>query len=399
MSLFETYNLMTHTHSKSAGTERAVVAGLQLSQHDPAIFEEDMQEMALLCTTAGAQVVHRVVQRRDRPVSGTYFGQGKVEEIASLMKQDECSTLVVDAELTPAQVRSIEKIVEAKVIDRSQLILDIFALHAQTNEARIQVQLAQMRTLYPRLTHAWTHFSQQVGGIGTRGPGETQLEVDRRLVQRTISDLRRRLDKIEKSRRTQRKSRGSEFNCVLAGYTNVGKSSLLNRLSGAGVHVANKLFATLDTASRRMYLPGAGTIVLSDTVGFLRKLPHHLVASFRSTLEVARESNLILIVLDASSAWCEQQYTTVESVLNELGAGETPRLIIYNKTDCLYEPFIRKKLELAHPGALFVSAATGEGVDALRELLGQCVAGYKDGTMPDLFPIAVARPDERDILP
>ncbi|HAJ80464.1 MAG TPA: GTPase HflX, partial [Fibrobacteres bacterium] len=238
-----------------APLERVILAGLQTPKTPPALFEIDMKEMEMLCTTAGAMVVDIIVQKRDSPVSSTYIGGGKLDEIAAKMKQENCASLIMDANLSPGQVRNIEEIIKAKVIDRSQLILDIFAQHAKTNEARIQVELAQMRTLYPRLTHAWTHFSRQVGGIGTRGPGEKQLEVDRRFVQKKISDLSDRLKKMEKARATQCKSRSGYFKVTLVGYTNVGKSSLLNALSGSECLVENKLFATLDTATRKTFIP------------------------------------------------------------------------------------------------------------------------------------------------
>jgi GTP-binding protein HflX len=253
--------------------EKVVLAGLLTSDNDERLFDEDMHEMQLLCSTAGASVAAKIIQKRDRPAASTFMGHGKLEEIRAIMHSNGATTLVIDCSLSPGQIRNIEKIVEGKVIDRGQLILDIFAQHARTNEARVQVELAQMRTLYPRLTHAWTHFSQQVGGIGTVGPGEKQLEVDRRLVQKKISDLEKKLDKIEKSRIVQRKNRQTSFRATLVGYTNVGKSSLLNGLCGSDVNVENKLFATLDTATRRLFIPGAGLIVISDTVGFLRKLP------------------------------------------------------------------------------------------------------------------------------
>jgi GTP-binding protein HflX len=284
-----------------------------------------------------------------------------------------CRTLVIDAELSPSQVRTIEEVIDGKVIDRSQLILDIFAKHARTNEARIQVELAQLRTLYPRLTHAWTHFSQQVGGIGTRGPGEKQLEVDRRLVQRKISDLRDKLKKVEKSRATQRKSRRDAFNIALVGYTNVGKSSILNGLSGAAVLVENKLFATLDTATRRTYIPDAGSVIISDTVGFIRKLPHHLVASFRSTLEVVSDADLLLIVMDASSRWSERELATVKNVLAELDAAQTPHLMVFNKCDLLTDPFSLKRLSLAYPDAVFVSALNPEDMARLKQRIAEHV--------------------------
>ena len=353
--------------------EKVVLAGLRTSKCEPRLFEEDMHEMRLLCTTAGALVAAQVVQNLDRPVASTFMGPGKLEEIKGIMRSTGSPTLVIDGPLSPGQIRNIEEIIEGKVIDRAQLILDIFAKHARTTEAQVQVELAQMRTLYPRLTHQWTHFSQQVGGIGTVGPGEKQLEVDRRTIQKKISDLEKRLEKIEKDRINQRKSRRDTFRATLAGYTNVGKSSLLNGLCGSDVKVENQLFATLDTATRRAFIPGAGALVISDTVGFLRKLPVHLVASFRSTLSVVSESHLLLIVMDASSSWIDEQFTTVTSVLASLDAEKLPRLLVFNKSDLVQDPFVRKKITLAYPDALFVSAFNKEDLRLLKERIGNAM--------------------------
>jgi GTP-binding protein HflX len=351
--------------------EKVVLAALCTPEQDPVLFEEDLHEMRLLCETAGAEVVTEMVQKRDAPEASGYLGSGKLNEISSAMKRAGARTLVVDAELSAGQVRTIEKIISGKVIDRSQLILDIFAAHARTKEARIQVELAQLRTLYPRLTRAWSHFSQQVGGIGTRGPGEKQLEVDRRLIQRKITDLSRKLKKIEKSRVTQRKARKGYFNVGIVGYTNVGKSSLLNALCGTGVLVENRLFATLDTASKRAYIPGVGTIVISDTVGFLRRLPHHLVASFRSTLAAASLADLLMVVTDMSSPWRDRQLETAESVLETVGAREVPRQIVFNKADLVSDPFVQKEIAIKYPGALCVSAHDRGDMSALK----QCISG------------------------
>ena len=357
--------------------ERVILVGLKTSDTDPALFEIDMKEMHMLCATAGAKVMETIIQKRDSPVASTFIGGGKLEEIAGLLKQKHCSALVIDAPLSPGQVRNIEKIIQKKVIDRGQLILDIFAQHAKSNEAKLQVELAQMRTLYPRLTHAWTHFSQQVGGIGTRGPGEKQLEVDRRLIQKKISDLTDRLKKIDKSRATQSKARSGFFKVTLVGYTNVGKSSLLNALSGSDCLVENKLFATLDTATRRTFIPGVGEIVVSDTVGFLRKLPHHLVASFKSTLGVVSEADLLIVVADGSSAWADHQLKTVSEVLDDLVARDTPRLLVFNKMDLVSDPFERKSLSVAYPHALFASALNPTDMQALKQHVGQTIIAMK----------------------
>lgn len=367
-------------------TEKVVIAGLLTSDIDAGLFEEDMQEMVLLCNTAGAEVTSLISQKRERPATSTYLGIGKLEEIGRTMTSTSAKTLVVDAELSPGQIRNIEKVIQKKVIDRGQLILDIFAKHARTNEARIQVELAQMRLLYPRLTHAWTHFSQQVGGIGTRGPGEKQLEVDRRLVKKKISDLKEKLSKIEQDRITQKKSRNKIFKAALVGYTNVGKSSILNALCGSDVLVENKLFATLDTSTRRAFIPGAGNIIISDTVGFIRKLPHQLIASFKSTLNVVSDSDLLILVMDASSEWIEQQLATVHSVLTELKADNIPSILVFNKIDLVDDLFLRKRLSLSYPEAIFISAHNKNDVATLKQYIAQGVINFeKEKQMADII--------------
>jgi GTP-binding protein HflX len=357
--------------------EKVVLTGLQTSDIESHLFEEDMQEMQMLCSTAGVEVVATIVQKRERPATSTYLGQGKLDEIKAVMRNLGARTLVIDAQLSPGQIRNVEKIIDGKVVDRGQLILDIFAKHARTNEARIQVELAQMRTLYPRLTHAWTHFSQQVGGIGTKGPGEKQLEIDRRLVQKKISDLKEKLEKIEQNRNIQKQGRSDVYRVAVVGYTNVGKSSLLNALCGSDVLVENKLFATLDTATRRAYIQGAGNIVISDTVGFLRKLPHHLVASFRSTLSVVSDAQLLLIVMDASSEFNDEQMKTVLNVLEDLKASAIPQIVVFNKIDLVTDPFVKKSLSLHFPNADFVSAFNKEDMVELKGRIAEAVISYQ----------------------
>ena len=353
--------------------EKIILSAFHFSYEDQKLFDEDIAEMVMLCRTAGAKVVDTIIQKGSKPRAATYLGTGKLKEISEKMKENSCTTLVVDAELTPAQIRNIERIISGKVLDRNQLILDIFAIHAKTNEAKIQVELAQMNILYPRLTHAWSHFSKQVGGIGTRGPGEKQLEVDRRLVQKKISDLKKRLKKIERSREIQRSGRNDIYKATLVGYTNVGKSTILNALSGSDVLVENKLFATLDTATRKLFIDPIGDIIISDTVGFLRKLPHQLVASFRSTLEVVNEADILLIIMDASSNWSMQQLETVDSVLDELKVEKKNRLIIFNKCDLLTDSLRKKDLLIKYPEALFVSAFQKETMDNLKSIIKESV--------------------------
>jgi len=366
------------TTTVAAPVEKVVIAGVILSGTDRALFDQDMQEMEQLCDTAGVEVVGIFTQQREHVATGTYLGNGKLNEIKEAMNSHGATTLIIDAPLAPGQIKAIEQIVQGKVIDRAQLILDIFALHAKTAEAKLQVELAQMRILYPRLTHAWSHFSQQVGGIGTRGPGEKQLEVDRRLIQDRITDLKRKLVKVEKTQNIQRGGRSAVFKAVLIGYTNVGKSSLLNALCGSSVLVENKLFATLDTTTRRTFLQGVGTIVISDTVGLLRNLPHHLVASFKSTLSVAREAQLLLLVMDASSPFTEQQMQTVQQVLCDLDAAGIPQLLLFNKADLINDPFTLNKLGNEFPDALIVSAHVPEDVARVKAAIATRVHHFRN---------------------
>jgi GTP-binding protein HflX len=357
--------------------EKVIIASLFVKQTDKDLFDEDVAEMVTLCRTAGATVMEVITQKSGRPNASTYFGKGKIEEIKNRMTELDCQSLIIDAELKPSQIQNIEEVLTAKVIDRSQLILDIFSLHAKTNEAKIQVELAQLEVLYPRLTKMWEHLSRQDGGIGTRGPGETQLETDRRLVQKKLSFLKKKLIKIEKQRVNQKKSRNDTFKCALVGYTNVGKSTLLNAMSGADVLVEDKLFATLDTATKITYIPGAGKVVVSDTVGFLRKLPHDLVASFKSTLEVVLEADLLLIIMDSSSKWYSQQMDTVEGVLKELGGENKEKLIIFNKSDLQDNPLIFKEIEEKFPDAHFTSAFDANEVSDLKQKISETIVNIK----------------------
>ena len=365
--------------------EFVVLAGVHLSRQELSLFEEDMSEMATLCDTAGTIVVDVITQRAQKPVAATYFGKGKIQQIKECMLENNCKTVVIDAELKPSQIQNIEAIIEGKVIDRSQLILDIFSLHAKTNEAKIQVELAQLEVLYPRLTKMWGHLSRQVGGVGTRGPGETQLETDRRLVQKKITHLKQRLKKIEHARKTQRKGRDDAFHCSLVGYTNVGKSTILNAISGSDVLVENKLFATLDTSTRKTFIPGAGEVVISDTVGFLRKLPHDLVASFRSTLEIAIEADLLIIVMDASSKWHRQQMDTVRDVLGDLEVNDKPVMILFNKVDLVEDAAIIKEISELYPKVYFTSAYSKERIKEFKQLLSEEIIDLKRGAKREDF--------------
>ena len=313
----------------------------------------------MLVDTAGADVVGRVVQRRDSPDPATFVGKGKAQELRELSLDVDSDTVVFDQDLSPAQQRNLEKLLGRTAISRTEVILDIFAQNARTPEGRAQVELAQLRHLLPRLRGRGTAFSQQGAGIGTRGPGETKLEVDRRRLLRRMSKLETELQSVTATRRTQRKGRARAGNRTVSivGYTNAGKSTLLNRLTDAGVLVEDRLFATLDPRVRRLDLPGGEAVLLSDTVGFVRKLPHHLVEAFRSTLEVVAESDLLVHVVDASAVDPDAQIDAVRTVLAEIGAGDVPELLVYNKID---------KAMIDVPwGAVAISALTGEGVDKL----------------------------------
>jgi GTP-binding protein HflX len=344
--------------------EKIILVGVARSGAEVDEVEAHLDELALLVDTAGADVVGRVVQRRATPDPATYIGKGKAEELRELSLAVDSDTVVFDDELSPAQHRNLEKILGRTAIDRTAVILDIFAQNAHTLEGKAQVELALLRYRLPRLRGRGTTLSQQGAGIGTRGPGETQLEVDRRRLVRRMTKLEAELVELDKNRRTQRGARRrSRLGSVsLVGYTNAGKSTLLNRLTDAGVLVEDRLFATLDPRTRRLDLPGGESLLLSDTVGFVRKLPHQLVEAFKSTLEVVRESDLLVHVVDSASPDPEGQIDAVRSVLDELDAERVPELLAFNKADATDEA---KRLAADHPGAVAISAETGAGIDEL----------------------------------
>ena len=361
--------------------ERIVLVGVAVPPTSMETAEAHLDELALLVDTAGADEAARVVQRRERPDPATYVGKGKAGELRDISLAVDADTVVFDDELTPAQSRNLEKILGRTAIDRTAVILDIFAQNAQTQEGRAQVELAQLRYRLPRLRGRGKALSQQAGGIGTRGPGETQLEVDRRRLLRRMTKLEAELAQLSRTRRTQRKARfRSGLRTVsLVGYTNAGKSTLLNHLTDAGVLVEDRLFATLDPRTRRLDLPGGERVLLNDTVGFVRKLPHQLVEAFISTLEVVTESDLLVHVVDGAAADPDGQIDAVRAVLAEIGAERVPELLAFNKLDMLTaassdgqeNPCHRLERLLArHPGSVAVSAVTGEGVDDLLTTVG-----------------------------
>jgi GTP-binding protein HflX len=353
--------------------EKIVLVGVAFGRANTDEVESYLDELALLVDTAGADVEARVLQRRDAPDPATYIGKGKAEELHELSETVDADTVVFDDELSPAQQRNLEKILGRTAIDRTDVILDIFAQNARTLEGKAQVELALLKHRLPRLKGRGKSLSQQGGNsgfIGTRGPGETQLEVDRRRLQRRITQLEGELKSLGKTRAVQRsqRQRSRLHNVSIAGYTNAGKSTLLNALTDAGVIAENRLFATLDARTRRLPLPGGETILISDTVGFIRKLPHQLVEAFRSTLEVVLESELVLHIVDVSSPNPEAQMATVREVLHEIHAGDITEMLVFNKADL--NPDEAERLVRAHPGSVAVAAKTGAGIDALLERLG-----------------------------
>ncbi|HUR18051.1 MAG TPA: GTPase HflX [Acidimicrobiales bacterium] len=349
--------------------EKIILVGVALGHTRLEEVEAHLDELAQLVGTAGADVVARTIQRRNAPDPATYVGKGKAAELAEMSLTEDSDTVVFDDELSPAQQRNLEKILGRTAIDRTAVILDIFAQNASTPEGKAQVELALLRYRLPRLRGRGTALSQQAGGIGTRGPGETQLEVDRRRLMRRITSLEAELKELTKNRRLQRKGRRRSRlpGVSLVGYTNAGKSTLLNHLTDAGVLVENRLFATLDPRTRRLDLPGGEAVLLSDTVGFVRKLPHQLVEAFRSTLEVVSESDLLVHVVDSAAPNVEEQVDAVRGVLDDIGAGGVPELLAFNKSDLTDEA---KRLSGDHPGSVALSATTGAGVDQLLVAIG-----------------------------
>ncbi|MEX2287771.1 MAG: GTPase HflX [Planctomycetaceae bacterium] len=337
-----------------------------------------LDELKGLAKTAGVRVADTLVQVRDTPDPATFLGSGKVEELNSLIALHGAELVLFDNNLSPAQGRNLETATNAVIVDRSELILDIFATTARTYEAKLQVELAQLLYFRPRLKRMWTHLERIEGGVGTgRGPGEKQLETDRRLIDRRVAELKRKLRAVEKRRRTTVAKRLDHPTVSLVGYTNAGKSTLMNALTGSNVFVADKLFATLDTRTRRWQLPHWGDVLLSDTVGFVRDLPHHLVASFRSTLEEARHADLLLHVVDASHPEAEQQLETVNRVLNEIGVEGRNTLLVLNKIDVCADRSMVDVLRLRNANVVTISAATGEGFDRLHQAVADRLAdGY-----------------------
>jgi GTP-binding protein HflX len=346
------------------GSERAVLVAH--ARREDGDLERSLEELGRLADTAGATVHGTLVQRRGTIHPAHFIGKGKVAELKDLVQERKADVAIFNHDLAPPQIRNLEKELGVKVVDRSEIILDIFARRARTREARLQVELAQLEYSLPRLTGMWKHLERQAGGIGTRGPGETQLETDRRLVRERIARLKRALEAVERERETQRDRRRREFRAAIVGYTNAGKSTLFNALTRSQNLVEDRLFATLDATTRQMVSPERRVVLVTDTVGFIRRLPHHLVASFHSTLVEAIEADLLLHVVDAADPDRRRQMNAVDGVLEEILETPRPRLLVFNKGDLL-PPESADGLRVEFPGCHVVSARTGEGLAALRE--------------------------------
>ena len=377
-------------------TERVFLNGAELQRGSSVDARESLDELADLANTAGAEIIGDGLQKLGRPHAATFIGKGKAAEFAEHCRNGSVDTVIFDDELSPAQTRNLERVFDCKVLDRTALILDIFAQRAQTREGKMQIEMAQLQHILPRLTRLWTHLSRQKGGIGMRGDGETQLEVDRRRILERISRLRRELEEVKKHRTTQRRGRQrSQWPLVsIVGYTNAGKSTLLNALTGASVLTEDKLFATLDPTTRRVRLPTNQNVLLSDTVGFIRKLPHQLVDSFKATLEEVVVADLLMHVVDASNPGAAEQIEAVNEVLKEIDAGDKPMLMVFNKTDLL--PAQNGNLhwvrEFEH--AVAVSAKKKEGLDQLMSELGimlRPIRSYLQLAIPQGAGQAIAR--------
>lgn len=353
--------------------ERAVLIGVSIDDRKYWSTVDSLEELSRLADTAGAAVLGTFIQNRQRPDSATYIGKGKAEELAQYCEEVEANLVISNSELTGAQARNLEKVIGVKVIDRTQLILDIFAGRAQTKEGKLQVELAQLKYMLPRLIGRGVEMSRLGGGIGTRGPGETKLETDRRKIRRRITDIERDLKEVQKHRALLRKDRKSEPLPLvsLVGYTNAGKSTILRSLTGANVLVEDKLFATLDPTTRRVVLPNNDTILITDTVGFIQDLPHHLVAAFRATLEEVQEADLLLHVVDWSHPNYEGQITAVEKVLDSLKVMQKPMIMVFNKADRINDA---QEITFSDNPSVTVSGLTGQGLDKLLALMAQLLA-------------------------
>lgn len=357
---------MIHLDKEKKKKEKAILVGLYGTDVHRARAEEYLNELEMLLFTAGGSTLYKMLQNRDKPDPSTYIGKGKLDELGTLAKAENADMIIFDDDLSPTQARNIERATKKKVLDRSGLILDIFASRAKTAAAKTQVELAQLQYLLPRLTRFWTHLSRQTGGIGTKGPGETQIETDRRLVRTRISVLKDKLEKLDKQRVNQRKGRSGTMRLALVGYTNVGKSSLMNKLTETSLLAEDKLFATLDSTIRRLETRNT-TVLLSDTVGFIRKLPHHLVDSFKTTLDEIRESDVLIHVMDASSDFVGEYKSVVDDTLKGLESDQKPIILVFNKIDLIKDAERMAELKREYPSAVFLSASSGIGLEDLMD--------------------------------
>lgn len=354
-------------------TERAMLVALDTKEFSKEVVEEHLAELEELANTAGAETIFKIIQTKSKMDSAYYIGKGKAEELAQLVELNDINIVIFDDDLTPVQVRNLENLFKHKVIDRSGLILDIFASRAKTKEAKTQVELAQLQYLLPRLTRAWTHLSKQYGGIGTKGPGETQIETDRRIIRTRISHLKEKLKQIESQRSTQSSGRKNVTRIAIAGYTNAGKSTLFNLLTQSNVFAEDKLFATLDSTTRTLDLNETEKILISDTVGFIRKLPPQLVASFKSTLSEVKEADLIFHVIDVSHPFYEDHLRVVEETLKEFGSKSKKILRIFNKVDLIKDKSKIDFIRNSHKDSIMISAARGINISGLKKILNDLI--------------------------
>ena len=352
------------------GKEKAILIGVITPEQNKNQAQEYLEELAFLAKTAGAIPIKKITQKLSVPNNNTFIGKGKIEEVKQLVKELEVELIIFDDDLSPVQLRNVERILECKILDRSNLILDIFASRARTANAKTQVELAQYQYLLPRLTRMWTHLERQKGGIGMRGPGETQIETDRRIIGQKIALLKKQLEKIDKQKITQRKGRGNMIRLALVGYTNAGKSTLMNQLSKSEVFAEDKLFATLDITIRKVVIENI-PFLLADTVGFIRKLPHQLVDSFKSTLDEVRESDLLLHIVDISNPNFESQIEVVNQTLSEIGVSDKPMILVFNKTDAF--TFVEKEEDDLSPKT--------KGNISLEELQKTWISKMEDNTI------------------
>ncbi|PKL90111.1 MAG: GTPase HflX [Ignavibacteriae bacterium HGW-Ignavibacteriae-2] len=349
--------------------EKAILVAVRLGRENKFVVEEHLEELQMLAETAGAETIIKMIQDRARLDSAFFIGKGKAEELKELVDLNDVTLVIFDEDLTPTQVRNLEKLIEKKILDRSGLILDIFASHAKTKQAKTQVELAQLQYMLPRLTRAWTHLSKQFGGIGTKGPGETQIETDRRIIRTRISKLKDNLSKMEAQNITKSVKRKEYLNATLVGYTNAGKSTLINLLTDSDLLAENKLFATLDSTTRSLELEKNKKIMISDTVGFIRKLPHNLIESFKSTLHVVADADLILHVIDISHPFFEDHIKVVLETLKELKCDQKTQLMIFNKVDALDDKSRIDYVLNKYDNGIVISAQRGINITALNEKL------------------------------